>query len=55
MNLVVLYKNVQSSSAMYKKNGKIKTNEDDLIHCGYSRWKRKLMPLPQWKYKMDKN
>ena len=40
---------------MYKKRGKVKTNRGDLIQCGYSRWKLKLVPLPQWKYKMGNN
>lgn len=40
---------------MYKKRGKIKTNRDDLIQCGYSIWKLKLVRLPQWKYKMANN
>ena len=55
INTMVLYKNVQSYLTMYKKIWKIKTNRDDLIQCGYSRQKSRLMPLPQCKYKMDNN
>lgn len=39
INFEVLYKNVQSSLAMYKKREKNKENKINLIQCGYTRWK----------------